>query len=121
MKIGVIGSRSFRNLDRVRFEVQSLILKHPGCEIVSGGAKGVDKTAEQACKEFEKEPKIFPPDFSKGIPACYHIRNNQIIEYSDKIVAFWNGYSPGTKSVIEKCIERRKHIEIIFDQPVSLF
>jgi hypothetical protein len=121
MKIGVIGSRNFRNLDRVRFEVQSLILKYPGCEIISGGAKGVDKTAERACKDFEHKATIFPPDFSKGIPACYHIRNDQIIEASDKIIAFYNGYSPGTKSVINKCLERRKHIEVIFDEPVTLF
>ena len=47
MKIAIVGSRDYQHLDRVRIYVESL---SPDTIIVSGGARGVDKTAEITAK-----------------------------------------------------------------------
>lgn len=44
--VGIVGSRDFPELSRVRSFVQALARKHPGAIVVSGGARGVDRVAE---------------------------------------------------------------------------
>lgn len=84
--------------------------------IVSGGAVGVDKRAAYRARELGLEVEEELPDFSDGYDVGeYHRRNDRIIEKCDKIIVFWNGTSRGSYSVIQKCLQRRKHVEVIFD------
>ena len=41
------------------------------------------------------------------------VRNKKIVDYADKIIAFWNGSSKGTLSVIEYAQKARKPYEVI--------
>jgi len=70
-------------------------------EIVSGGAKGADTLAEQFAKENNLPVKIFKPDWAKYGRGAGPVRNKQIVEYADKVIAFWDGESKGTKSSID--------------------
>jgi len=97
MKVAVIGSRSL--------EVPNLETYLPPdvTEIVSGGAKGVDMSARKYANDNGIKIVEFLPDykqFGRGAPLK---RNLQIIEYSDIVLAFWDGVSRGTKYVIENC------------------
>lgn len=69
-------------------------------EIVSGGAKGVDSFAEAWAKLHLIPVKIFKPDWSAGKKAGA-LRNRQIVDYCDELIAFWDGQSKGTKISIE--------------------
>ena len=52
--------------------------------------------------------------YGKGAPLK---RNMEIINYSDIVIAFWDGSSKGTKFVIENCKKQNKQIEVlIFDK-----
>lgn len=119
MNIGIIGSREFKHLEKVHAYL--LTIKNSNCDlsgitIISGGAKGVDWEAIRFANKLGFHIKEIIPDFSSGYDVMqYHLRNDKIIEQSDKIVAFWDGSSRGTKSVIDKCLQRRKNIEVIFD------
>lgn len=46
-KVAVVGSREGADLDQVREFIHALHAKYPDTVIVSGGARGVDTTAEQ--------------------------------------------------------------------------
>ncbi len=107
MKIAVIGSRalSITNLEEY--------LPEETTEIVSGGAKGIDSFAKLYAQIHYIKYTEFLPEYEKFGKAAPLKRNLQIIEYSDIIIAFWDGKSRGTKFVIDECKKRNKSIKII--------
>ena len=82
-------------------------------EIVSGGARGIDTCAKNYAIKNNIKLTEFLPDY-KTYPGSIAplIRNNQIIEYADIVLAFWDGKSHGTAYVIKKCREMNKNIKI---------
>ena len=107
MKVAIIGSRSL--------EVKNLGKYMPNdvTEIVSGGAKGIDKCAEDYAKTHGIKLTVFLPEYEKYGKAAPLKRNLQIIDYCDLVIAFWEGKSKGTKYVIDNCKKKNKKIEII--------
>ncbi len=108
MKIAVVGSRElFPSEDRLRDHLSG------ACEIVSGGARGVDKcAAEYAEKNNIKLTEILPKYNLYGRAAPV-VRNKAIVDYADKIVVFWNGSSKGTLSIIKYAEKANKKCEVI--------
>ena len=113
MKVAVIGSRSLT--------VQNLgeYLPQDVTEIVSGGAKGIDTCArEYAQREGLKLTEILP-DYQRYGRSAPLRRNLEIIRYADEVIAFWDGYSKGTKFVIENCRKQNKRVTVWKIQPVT--
>ena len=107
MKIAVIGSRS---LQVKNFE--DYIPKE--CEeIVSGGATGVDSCVEDFAREHSIKLTLFLPMYEKYGRAAPIVRNKQIVEYADLVIAFWDGISKGTLSVIKYCEKIGKPCKIV--------
>lgn len=101
--VAIVGSREFSSPGLVRAFVASL---PPGTLVVSGGARGVDRWAEEAARARDDlpEPRIFPaawrrPDGSFD-PSAGFRRNRLIVAACDRLVAFWDGQSPGTENSI---------------------
>jgi hypothetical protein len=69
-------------------------------EIVSGGAAGVDTLGEQYALENDISVKRFPADWDRHGRAAGPIRNVQMTEYADALIAVWDGKSKGTKHMI---------------------
>ena len=96
MKLAVIGSRGIM-IDNLEEYVGEEVK-----ELVSGGAKGVDFCAKTYAQKKGLKITEFLPDykrFGRGAPLR---RNLQIIEYSDAVLAFWDGKSKGTQYVIQE-------------------
>ncbi len=107
MKLAIIGSRRIENIDVSEYVDADV------AEIVSGGAKGIDTAAKEYAKANTIKLTEFLPDykrFGKGAPLR---RNIQIIEYADKVIAFWDGKSKGTEFVITECKKRGKDLTVI--------
>ena len=97
MRIAVVGSRDFSDLDAVR----NLVLGfEDGTILVSGGARGVDSVAERTQHAKSREYHIYEPDWKKHGKAAGPIRNAKIVKACDEMHAFWDGKSRGTKNVI---------------------
>lgn len=108
MKVAVIGSRTFDD-----YELMKIILdKFDITLIVSGGAKGADKLSEKYALEKNIPVQIFKPDWSIGRHAGF-LRNTTIIEYSDFVVAFWDGKSKGTLDSINKAKKLNKDTRVV--------
>ncbi len=45
----------------------------------------------------------FLPDFARYRKGAPLLRNKQIVDYAEIVVALWDGASPGTKFVIDYC------------------
>ncbi len=114
MKIAVIGSRNLKveNLEEY--------LPVDCTEIVSGGAKGIDECASKYAKAHDITLTEFLPQYEKYSRAAPIVRNKQIVDYADSVLAFWDGRSKGTNSVIRYCEKTGKPCKIIlFDKRES--
>lgn len=106
MKIAVIGSRNISVID-LKGHISN-------CEeIVSGGAVGVDSCAEKYAEENGLKLTVFLPQYERYGRAAPIIRNKQIVDYADKIIAFWDGKSKGTLSVIKYAEKTGKQCDVI--------
>lgn len=110
MKIAVVGSRNI-NISHFK-KIKYNIIKMECTEIVTDGAIGVDNIAEKIAKNLNIKTKIFYPDYKKYGKLAPLIRNKQIVDYSDKILAFWYYKSKGTRNTILYAIKINKEIEI---------
>ena len=106
MKVAVIGSRNLTIDDLGRY------LPAETTEIVSGGAKGIDTSAREYALANSIKLTEFLPDYEKYKRGAPLKRNMQIIEYSDVIIAFWDGKSKGTKFVIDTCNKTGKEVVV---------
>lgn len=104
MKVAVIGSRGLSVTDLGRY------LPENTTEIVSGGAKGVDTSAREYAKKNGIKLTEFLPEYTRFGRSAPLKRNITIIEYSDIVLAFWDGKSRGTKFVIDNC--RKLGVEV---------
>jgi len=108
MKLAVVGSRSFDN-----HELMDRILRRHDIElIITGGAIGADTLARQWA--VNRVPvRIIAADWERHGRSAGIIRNTYIVDQSDKVVAFWDGKSPGTKSTISYARKKGKIVEVI--------
>jgi hypothetical protein len=70
-------------------------------KIVSGGAKGADSLAEIYAEKYQLPLIVFKPDWQKYGRGAGIVRNREIIEAADMVVAFWDGSSKGTASSLK--------------------
>lgn len=70
-------------------------------EIISGGARGADSLGERYAKERGYSLKIFPADWDRLGKRAGFVRNRQMAKNADALIAFWDGKSPGTASMIQ--------------------
>jgi hypothetical protein len=70
-------------------------------EVVSGKAAGVDSIGEVWALEHGIPIKEFPADWSRFGKRAGHIRNAQMGDYSDALIAIWDGESRGTANMID--------------------
>ena len=106
MKIAVVGSRKITMVNIGRYISDSE-------EIVSGGAVGVDSCAAEYAKEKGIKLTVFLPQYERYGRAAPIMRNKEIVDYADKIIAFWDGKSKGTQHNIPLAKERNTPIRII--------
>ncbi len=106
MRIAVIGSRSI-----ITTEIDKYVSYAD--EIVSGGATGVDTCAEEYAKRKGLKCTVFLPQYERYGRAAPIVRNKKIVDYADKIIAFWDGRSKGTLSVIKYAQKAGKVCEVI--------
>lgn len=106
MKIAVIGSRNITICDIGKYVTE-------GKEIVSGGALGVDRCAADYAEINNLKLTVFLPEYERYGRAAPIIRNKKIVDYADKVFAFWDGNLKGTLSVIKYAEKTGKPCEVI--------
>ncbi len=106
MKIAIIGSRNITVNNMEDYLPDYLT------EIVSGGAYGVDACAKAYALKHDIRLTEFLPNYKQFGRSAPLKRNIEIIEYSDEVIAFWDGTSKGTKFVIDYCKKRNKIITV---------
>lgn len=86
-KIGIVGSREFKNYEQLEREINKIIKQDD--ELVSGGAVGADSMAQRYAKQHGYYIHIYYPKYAQfGKPATF-IRNKVIVENADIVLAFY--------------------------------
>lgn len=70
-------------------------------EVVSGTARGVDRLGEILAHKEGFPIKEFPADWDNLGKRAGYVRNAQMAEYGDALIALWDGESKGTKHMID--------------------
>ena len=109
MKVAIVGTRTYPDLEQVREYVRKL---SPEDIIVSGGAKGVDQTAEDEACKLGMEVISVPAEWNKYGRRAGLVRNDMIVAIADCVVAFWDGVSRGTKYTIDSAKKQNMIVQV---------
>jgi predicted Rossmann fold nucleotide-binding protein DprA/Smf involved in DNA uptake len=101
MKIAIVGSREWVDYDEVERYVGMLSTSDI---VISGGARGVDTRAVEFAKRRGLVTIVLLPDWNTHGKAAGVIRNAQIVEQSEVVLAFWDSKSKGTLDTIRKAL-----------------
>ena len=108
-KVAIVGSKSITSREEVFTQLDLFFdaFGNPG-EIISGGAEGIDSFAEEYAVSTDTNFRSILPDWKVYGKAAGFIRNSEIIEECDVLMAFWNGESKGTYDSINKALREGK-------------
>jgi hypothetical protein len=112
MKLAVVGSREFSKIDEVPRLLSMLHAQRPLTKIITGGADGPDKQAEEWAKTNGVECVVHAADWSLGEGAGIK-RNGTIIDESEALMAFWDGESAGTLDSICRASKKKLPMQVI--------
>jgi hypothetical protein len=110
-KLIVAGTRTFIP-SLLHADILNKQCPHP-TEIVSGGAKGADKFGESWAEWNNIKITRFLPDWNKYGNRAGLIRNIEMADYADGLLAFWDKKSTGTQHMIEQAYKRNLDIKVI--------
>ena len=106
MKTAIIGSRDLLYVTLEDYLPKGITM------VISGGARGIDKLAEQYADKHDIPKKLFYPDYKKYGKIAPLIRNKLIVDNADIVIAFWNGISRGTRFTIDYAKQQGKKVTV---------
>ncbi len=111
MKLIIAGSRTFTNYQKLKQICDHFLQDQNNIEIVSGTCRGADQLGEQYAKERGYKITKFPANWNKYGKAAGPKRNQQMANYADALIAFWDGKSKGTNNMIQ--LANRYNLDIL--------
>ena len=112
-RVIIAGTRTFDDYDLLCRSMDYYLqnIQEP-IQILCGLAKGADQLGLKYAQEHGYEVQGFPADWKKYGKAAGPIRNLQMVQNADALVAFWDGKSVGTKHIIRLANERQLNIRV---------
>ena len=107
MRLAIVGSRSCPYVNISEY------LPFVPSTIVSGGAKGADSYAKQYALQNNIPLMEFLPDYQRFGRKAPILRNIDIVENCDFLIAFWDGISRGTKFTIDYARKKGVKVKVI--------
>lgn len=108
MKVIIAGSRSIKDRKIVDKAIEASGFSIT--EVVSGGASGVDSLGEAWAADHKIPVKQFPAKWELHGKAAGPIRNKQMADYAEALIAVWDGNSRGTLNMITQAKCKGLHV-----------
>lgn len=115
-KVIIAGSRGFSNYKLLKETCDKLLKekkKTHNVVVISGNAKGADSLGEKYSNDEDLDLEIFPADWKKFGKSAGFRRNEQMAEFADALIAFWDGKSRGTKHMIDTATEKGMNVKVV--------
>lgn len=118
-KIAIVGSRGLDD-SRVEAAIEKALETESrnGLVIISGGAAGVDRIAEDWAKRNKIAVHVIRPDWKTNGMAAGYLRNTDIVLASDRVLAIWDGQSKGTADTVRKAHQYDRPVEVVKMKPM---
>ena len=114
-KVIIAGGRNFNNYQILKekciFYLKDRI-KDEIC-IVSGCANGADKLGEKFAEEFRIDVELYPAQWNTLGKRAGYIRNEEMANNANALIAFWDGESNGTRHMIETAKKKGLLVRVI--------
>ena len=121
MKVIIAGSRSINNIALVELACYQAVQrwKRNGFmnyinEIVCGESSGVDQLCQILAAKAGIPVKMFRANYTQDKEQAEHIRNLNMINYAEALIAVWDGKSSGTKIMIN--LAKKKKLKVFIFQ-----
>lgn len=117
MRVIVCGSRRWHDREAISEKLGELVLRfaphYP--TIVHGAARGADRIAGEEALKHGLLVEEHPADWERyGKKRAGHVRNELMAKLgADLCVAFWDGRSTGTASMIDKARAHQIPVEVV--------
>ncbi len=114
MKVLICGGRFYREAfairDRIEATPMDTVIIHGACH------KGADKYADYWAKTLLRTIEKYPADWERHGLKAGPIRNQQMLDEGkpDRVIAFWDGKSPGTRDMITRAKAAGVPVEIVW-------
>jgi hypothetical protein len=115
-KLIVAGGRDYtdyEHLSRVLFAMADVEFADKEVSIVSGMARGADRLAVRFAKDNYVDLHEFPADWHQYGKRAGFMRNAQMGDFADGLLAFWDGQSKGTAQMISYMKKLNKFVHVI--------
>lgn len=109
VKLIIAGTRDLDISDAEIFTHEGL----RATEIVCGMAKGVDLAGKRYAQKLGIPVKEFPARWELYGKQAGFLRNAEMADYADELLAFWDGQSRGTRDMINRMLMRKKPFQVI--------
>lgn len=117
MKVIIAGGRDFldtRLMDETIKELVRTGWMDDDSTLVCGMARGADELGRALwVQTYDLPVERFPADWATHGKRAGFIRNTEMAHVADKLVAFWDGQSRGTKHMIETMQRLNKPVHIV--------
>lgn len=116
-KLIIAGGRDFTDTKMLSGVIDQLVnrgeLKDYAVSIVTGMARGADMLGREFALALNVKRYEFPADWNQYGKRAGFIRNKQMGDFADGLLAFWDGESRGTKQMIEYMQSLNKPVHIV--------
>lgn len=112
MRVGIVGNRNApAAVLRAVFYFVAWLPR--GTVVVTGDAYGVDFAAYRAAGLYRFRRRRHKADWNELLGHAGRERNQRVVDDVERLVAFWNGYSDGTRDAVRRAREAGKPVEVI--------
>ena len=110
MRVIIAGGRDFSDYQLLKDRVNYYMSNASDVVVICGEAKGADLLGKNLAKENGWLVKSFPAKWELHGKSAGYIRNKEMADTADVLVAFWDGKSRGTANMIE--IAKKKGLPV---------
>ena len=112
----IAGGRDFNDYALLKAKCDTILAEKTATHrivIVSGAARGADSLGERYAREYGYTLDSHPADWNRHGRAAGPIRNEEMAEVSDALIAFWDGKSRGTFNMIKTARKTGLSVHVI--------
>ena len=110
MRVIIAGGRNFNDYQLLKGKVNHYMSNASNVVIICGEANGADLQGKRLAKENGWLVNSFPAKWELYGKSAGYIRNKEMADTADVLVAFWDGKSRGTANMIE--IAKKKGLPV---------
>lgn len=116
-RVIIAGGRNFSNYhlleEKCNYYLQNKIKQGLQIVIISGHARGADLLGEKFARLNGHSCEQYPADWETHGRKAGMIRNYQLANEAEALIAFWDGQSVGTKHMIETAKSKGLKVAIV--------